>query len=149
MEILPPLNHDVQTALQSAIADDLVTPSTNLPLVSSDQQADPGGHTAPGCIWDGSDSTEWSPGLWWLLNWWTSQYPAEQTDPCGVETGVHTLAESVVRIDVEDGASPGHPPPLSELGDRSDRMVPPPPPVVRDVVEQLVSRGEGIVDLLA
>ena len=147
MDLMPPLSQDVQQLLQDAIADGLVTPALELDGLQ-DTPTEANGPTASGCTWDCSDSTEWSPGLWWLLNWWTALYPADPSGSSAAGCGEPNGPDPVAPVDHEvDDRSLA--PALADLRERHEDMVPPPPPVVREVVEQLVSRGAGIVDLLA
>jgi hypothetical protein len=105
-------------------------------------------------IWEGQDEATWSPGLWWLLNWWTWAFPApwiniEVIAPeppvwLGDNPGV------VYQVDVvldEPSDAPRLGPALADLGDKKDE--PPPPPQLREVIEQRVIRGTGLLDLLA
>ena len=148
MDLLPPLEIELQLAFQDAVAERPASPVSNLLDVSDESSA--GGHSGHESCWDCTDSTEWSPGLWWLLNWWTALYPAGPESHGGVESdGVPSHA-------IDQPSSPGRAddamrlaPALADLGDGHDEYGPPPPPIPREVVDQLVSRGEGIVDLLA
>ena len=96
------------------------------------------------------DIATWSPSMWWLLNWWTALYPA------GPELHGDVQSDGGPSQAINQSSSPGREddaillaPALADLGDDHHEYGPPPPPIPREVVEQLVSRGEGIVDLLA
>ena len=149
MDLLPPLESELQSAFQDAVAKGVTTPVSNLLEVSEESSAG-GPHSGQESCWNCTDSTEWSPGLWWLLNWWTALYPA------GPELHGDVQSDGGPSQAINQSSSPGREddaiqlaPALADLGDDHHEYGPPPPPIPREVVEQLVSRGEGIVDLLA
>jgi len=149
MDLLPPLVSELQSAFQDAEAEGLMTPVSGLLVGPEESSAEDHAPDHGGC-WDCTDSTEWSPGLWWLLNWWTSMHPAGPGS-------IHDVDFTGGSLHPVDSASAHGPtehvtrlaPALADLGDDHAGHGPPPPPIPRDVVQQLVSRGEGIVDLLA
>lgn len=149
MDLLPPLESELQSAFRDAAAEGVATPVSNL-LEVSEESSTGGEHSGHESCWNCTDSTEWSPGLWWLLNWWTALYPAGPEPHGGVES------DGVPSQTIDQSSSPGGAddamrlaPALADLADDHHEHGPPPPPIPREVVEQLVSRGEGIVDLLA
>lgn len=131
--------------------DPLIYPT--LEMIEDIKAADDRG-TTTSCwdMQDCSDASTWSPGLWWLLNWWTWQFPASMIE-VDVSVAVTTDQPAIYQVDRiidADGSGSGNLPMGPALADLPERdQGPPPPPQVREVVEQIVMSGTGLVDLLA
>tara|TARA_B100001059_G_C17637870_1_gene477807 strand:- start:135 stop:596 length:462 start_codon:yes stop_codon:yes gene_type:complete len=149
-----PVNLTIDTSIADAISEGLLSP-TDMQLESLEigSAVDP---SSCGEIWDASDAATWTPGMWWLLNWWTWEYPAPWVNvqvmtPQGPSIIEHT-GPAIYTIELCTSPQETIPPlgpSLSALGDRDGAEPPPPLPLVREIVEQMIVRGNGIVDLLA
>lgn len=149
-----PINLTIDTSIADAIAEGLHG-LTSMPLESLEIHSAVDS-TSCECIWDSSDAATWTPGMWWLLNWWTWEYPAPWVNvqvmtpqgPSVIESPGPSIYTIELNMDPQ-AMTPPLGPSLSDLGDREGSEPPLPLPLVREVVEQLVVRGNGIVDLLA
>ncbi|MDG2201452.1 MAG: hypothetical protein P8K80_09775 [Phycisphaerales bacterium] len=146
---------NVELDLAEAVADDLFTPTG---VLLGDLQVQSAMESAPSCIdiWDCQDAATWTPGMWWLLNWWTWEYPASRIEvnviAPGAPLGVSTDSSAIYTIELAPDPTTSTPPlgpSLADLGDQDGSHEPPPPPQLQEVVEQFVVRGTGIIDLLA
>lgn len=147
MVAIPPITAEVELAIADALSGGAFSPVDELLDAIGDEPEASAARGTP--LWDCRDTTEWSPGMWWLLNWWTWQYPAPCIDVTIVAPDGHAAPERPVQIEVDsdDGVRLG--PALADLGADAERQGPPPPPIAREIVEQLVVRGDCFVDLLA
>lgn len=147
MVAIPPITAEVELAIAGALSDGMFSPVDELLDAIGDESEASTVRATP--LWDCRDTTEWSPGMWWLLNWWTWQYPA----PCIDVTIIAPEAQAapVATVPIKEGAEGDVPlgPALADLGADQERQGPPPPPIAREIVEQLVMRGDCFVDLLA
>ena len=147
---------EVDLAIAEAAADDLFTPTG---VLLGDLQVQSAMEPSPSCmdIWDCQDAATWTPGMWWLLNWWTWEYPASRVQinldaPGWTQQESSVAAPAMYTIELAPDPTSSIPPlgpSLADLGDRDGAHDPPPPPQLQEVIEQFVVHGTGLVDLLA
>ena len=94
----------------------------------------------------GVDVATWSPSMWWLLNWWTWQFPppsASSTNAAS-ETQMYTVEYVVIQSDDHQTSTA---PTLAALPSQDDEG--PGPTQLNAIVNHTINMGNGLLDLFA
>ena len=96
------------------------------------------------------DQVNWTPELWWLLNWWTWQFPPPDLNglnDVGNCAGLYALERVQVEPVSMNEPTFGTPPTLSTVVDGEEQAASPPMQI--DAVHRTINMGNGLIDLFA
>jgi hypothetical protein len=118
-------------------------------LASSPIDADSRTGNRP-CACSCRDQVNWTPELWWLLNWWTWLFPPPDQN-LSIDSvdcaGLYVVERIQIETNVGSDRSNETVPTLAMVEQVEQRDVGPPDQV--DTVHRVINMGNGLIDLFA